>query len=261
MRGRAVASCVAAVMAAWPASVAAQELVAAAADTVAVTRHLLAFDLTRLRPFVREYDMYVMRGDTLHHIGVRTVTLAEMQTPDSPAGWLLTESRTGVVAGGDTVMLAADLRPVSWTGTVGRARLVLTFLNDSVHGSATFERSSAKVSEEAPPDLVASAAMLDLLVGVAPLDSAWADSVHVLVADLEGASVVPAEFAVIGQEPLGPDPLFGVAWLVSLRADLRSVQLKVDAASGAVLRLQQSVPAHVGTFMEYRLRIPFFFPP
>lgn len=229
-------------------------------DTVAVTRHILALDLARLKAFERNFDMFVLAGDSATFIGERTVSFQPATLPDSTNGWQLREARTGSVAASETLILSADVRPVSFQSQLGPATLTLDFLADSAAGSATMGASSAPLRLEVPPDLILSGAMLDVLMTVLPLSGVFADSVSVLRADVEGTTIFQAELAVVGEE-LAPDPAGDGSWLVALRSGPRTVHLSVSKANGAVLRLQQSVPAHVGTIVEYRLRDASLRPP
>ena len=227
---------------------------ARAQNTVPLLRHVLPIDFARIQPFRRAYDVTVLSGDSTIIIGQRDVVLREVLLADSSAGWLLTEARTGSVPSTDSMFLAADLRPVRWTSALGASRLDVNFVADSLRGAIHGPWGASTVSLAAPPDLVLSGAMLELVVGSLPLSEGWADSVSVFSADVTGADVSAAEIAVIGDAPPGPDPASHPAWLVALRSEPRHVFLWVDKATGIAIRTQQILPTHTGTMLEFRAR-------
>jgi hypothetical protein len=208
----------------------------------------------RIQPFQRAYDVTVLSGDSTIIIGQRDVALREALLSDSSAGWLLTETRTGIVPSVDSLFLAADLRPLRWTSLLGASRLDVNFAADSLGGVIHGPVGTSAASSEAPPDLVLSGAMLELVVELLPLSQGWADSVSVLSADLSGSDVSIAELAVIGDAPTGPDPTGHPTWLVALRAESRQLLLWVDKATGIAIRTQQTLPTHTGTMLELRAR-------
>jgi hypothetical protein len=60
---------------------------------------------------------------------------------------------------------------------------------------------------------------------------------------------------VIGEEEVRLDSIsVRPVWVVALRAEMRTVLLWVDKENGEPLRIQQPLPAHVGTLLEYRRR-------
>jgi hypothetical protein len=97
--------------------------------------------------------------------------------------------------------------------------------------------------------------MVELLLGLLPLEDQWRDSAAVLSITTSGRTVIPVELMMVGREEIGSDPaMMRLAHVVALRSEQRSVLYWVDAETGAVLRMQQLVPAHVGSLLEYRAR-------
>ena len=222
-------------------------------DTVAAPRHVLALDLSRLQPFSRSYDMVVHVGDSSHVIGQRDVSLAAAFYAGQPA-WLVTESRTGIVPSMDSLYLALDLRPLHWSSELGRSRLGAEFSGDSIFGAAvtpTARRSMILVSR---PDILVSTGMIETLVGLLPLTSDWSDSVAVLTVDAGDAVLLPAELAVAGEAQLVPGDSASAAWIVALRTERSQLQVWVDKTSGRVARVEQQIPPHVGSSLEFRSR-------
>ena len=225
-----------------------------AQDTIPRLRHILPIDYTRIQPFQRAYDVTVLSGGSTITIGQRDVALREAVLADSSAGWLLTETRSGIVPSFDSLFLAGDLRPVRWTSSLAASHLEVEFGADSLRAVIRGPAGASAATLEAPPDLLLSGAMLELVVGLLPLSPAWADSVSVLSADMSGADVSVMEIVVIGDEPSAPDPNSPGKWIVALHAESRELRIWVDKASGAAVRTQQTLPTHTGTMLELRLR-------
>lgn len=259
MRGRrAVLAALAALAAVAVLAFLAATTTAIAQDTSATLRHLLPLNLSRVQPFRRTYDMVVLSGDSSIRVGQRDVALQQATLADSSVGWLLTESRTGLVQATDSLFLAPDLRPVDWSSTLGATHASLDFRNDSAVGSARSPAGSVAMAFGSPPDLILSGAMLDVIAAALPLSSEWSDSVSVLSADLAGVDIVTAELLVIGEDTVPADSAAArPCWLLALRSDSHQLLLWVDKEHGAVTRMQQTLPPHAGTLLEYRERRVF----
>lgn len=228
-----------------------------AQDSVPSVRHLLAIDYARVHPFRRAYDIVVASGDSTVQIGRRDVAFVEAVS-DSSRGWLLVESRSGAVNSLDSILLTPDLRPLRWRSVVGAAVLDLAFSADSLNGSVRVGAAASPLALVIPPDLVISASTLELIAAVLPLQEAWMDSANALTIDLGGAAVRPAELAVSG---IGLDSVVVVpqlparpCWLLSMRSNAHESLLWVDRETADVLRVQTSLPSHVGTVLQYRIR-------
>jgi hypothetical protein len=228
------------------------------ADVIPPVRHILAIDFARIRPLQRSYDMTVSSGDSVVFIGTRSISMAEFVIGDSASGWMLTESRTGVVSSVDSLLLAPDLRPLRWRSVLGAASLDLAFSSDSVNGSVRIGSSVNHASAEIPPDAILSTAALELIASLLPLDSAWTDSVHAMVVDLRGVRLYAAELAVAGTDSVtvSADAAPRPCWIVTLKSEGNESRLWVDRETTGILRTQHSVPSDVGAVVEYRLRLP-----
>ena len=226
----------------------------AAQDTIAVHRHVLALDVTRMRPFARSYDMVVHVGDSAHVIGQRDVTLSEAPYAGQTA-WLIVETRTGIVPSADSLYLAADMRPIHWSSELGKSRLGVEFSGDSLFGATITPAARRSLILGSRPDLLVSTGMIEALAGLLPLAAGWSDSAAVLAVDAGDATVIPAELAISGEEPgaTAGDTLSG-AWVLAVRTERGEFQLWVDKAGGHVSRIEQSLPAHVGSRLEFRAR-------
>jgi hypothetical protein len=78
--------------------------------------------------------------------------------------------------------------------------------------------------------------------------------------------VLPAELVVVGEENLMVDTTMQrPAWVVALRwgteSVARSVLYWIDKETGAALRVEQPLPAHVGTLLQFRMRADTVTPP
>lgn len=226
----------------------------AAQDTTAVVRHVLALDVSKVQPFRRTFDMIVQSRDSTVTIGQREVALGSAAYAGAPA-WLLIETRTGLVPAIESLYVAADMRPLHWSSILGAARLGVEFVGDSIYGATSAPGGRRNIVLAGRPDLVASTPMIEALLPLLPLSAQWTDSVGVLAVDVASSVVIPAELAVIGEEELQIDSAsVRPNWVVVLRAESRNVLFWVDKETGAVQRVQQTLPAHVGMLMEYRMR-------
>lgn len=223
-------------------------------DSVAVHRHLLAYDVTRIRPFSRTYDVLVHLGDSARVIGQRDVTLSAAEYAGQPV-WLLVETRTGIVPAVDTLFLASDMRPIHWSSDLGKSRLGVEFTGDSLYGATVTPAARRSLILGGRPDLLVSTAMIETIVSLLPLSAGWSDSAAVLSVDAGDAVVVPVELAITGEEQrtvIG-DTTMG-AWVFAVKAERGEAQLWVDKLNGSVTRIEQSLPTHVGSRLEFRLR-------
>jgi hypothetical protein len=223
------------------------------APPVPAIRHILALDYGRVKPFRRSYEIVLQNADSGTVIGRRDVSLEDIALPDSAAGWLLVESRSGTVASIDSIVLAADLRPVRWRGKIGPATLDLEFTSDSVTGSLRAGNAGGRIAAAVPPDAVGAASVLEVLAPLLTLTPEWSDSVHALAIDFGGASVEPVELQVMAEDSVSAGGPMRSAWILSLRSGAKETRLWVDRENGEVVRAQQLLPSRVGTTLVYRL--------
>lgn len=227
-----------------------------AQDAEPVVRHLLPLGYGRVTPFRRVYDMLVQSGDSLVHLGERVVALDTAWLADSSAGWILMESRGGVVPATDSILLAPDLRPIRWTSRTGRASLDVAFSGDSAIGNTQLGAATNRIALLAPPDLILSAAMLEMIAGTLPLSVGWHDSVSVLLAGMASAVPAHAELAVAGEEQIAvvDDCVPRWCWHLVLQSGDNRVQLWVDRESGDIPRAELS-RVRAGGPLTYRRRV------
>jgi hypothetical protein len=219
-----------------------------------VTRHVLPIDTARIQPFRRIYDMVVHTRDSTVVIGQRELSLEPTSYANAPA-WRIVETRTGAVPAAETLYVSTAMRPLQWYAAQGAARVGATFVGDTVFGAVSAPSGKQQMIIASRPDLIVSQAMLEVAMPLLPLSPAWSDSAGVLDVTMAGGSVIPSELTVIGEEEVRLDSTTArPVWVVALRAEVRTVLLWVDKETGESLRLQQPLPPHVGTLLEYRRR-------
>ena len=223
-----------------------------AQDTI--TRHVLPIDTARIQPFRRMYDMIVHTRDSTVIIGQREVSLEPTLYANAPA-WRIVETRSGVVPAAETLYVSTAMRPLQWYAAQGPAMIGVSFVGDTVFAAMRAPSGKQQMVIASRPDLIVSQAMLEATMALLPLSPAWSDSTGVLAVDMAGGSVVPSELTVIGEEEVRLDSLSArPVWVVALRAETRTVLLWIDKENGEPLRVQQPLPPHVGTLLEYRRR-------
>ena len=215
-------------------------------------------DPARLAPFRRDYRMTVDVRDSIVVLGDRTVS-AEAARFAGEAAWLVVERRGGVVPAIESLFVSGAGRPIQWSATLGASRLVYAFVRDSIFGAVSTTAGRQNVVHPGTGHVVVSTAMVEMLFRGMALEPYRTDSVGVLVVDRSTSLIVPGELSVIGEdlvaEPSASAPR--PAWIVVLRAEgPRTVIFWVDKADGALLRLQQPLPVHAGSLLEYRPATP-----
>lgn len=232
-------------------------LSAKAQDTTAAAPvHGLTLDTSRVHPFRRVYDILLRHADSTDTIGTREIDVQPSVYASAPA-WLITETRTGAVPALDSMFVGLDLRPLHWSSTQGLARLALEFVGDSIYGAATTPAAKQNVVLVGRRDLLASQAQMDVAIAALPLAPGWTDSASVLTVDAVSHALELATVTVVGEEELRTDSTAATpVFVVALRAENANSLYWVDRSDGIIRRVMQSVPAHLGTALEYRLRVP-----
>lgn len=224
------------------------------AQDTTVTVHALPLDTSKVRPFQRTYDVIVHRGDSSIVIGERGVSL-NPATYAGNAGWLITETRTGVVTAAESLFVSSDFRPLHWSSAEGTARVGIEFVGDSIYGAVASPLARQNVVMAGAPDIVPTATFAEAMMPLLPLALGWTDSVKVMTLDASSHDIRGAELSVIGEEEMGDDAsATRPVWLVVLRMASARVLYWVNKDDAAVTRALQPLPAHVGVDLEYRLR-------
>jgi len=220
----------------------------AAQDSLSA-RAAFPVDAARRAGLRSSYDMLAITGDSAQVIGRRTLEVIAATHAEQPV-WLLIESRTGAVAAVESLYVTADLRPLRWSASQGSASLAMVFARDSVFGATGGPAGRQSVIAPVPPKLIVSTGMLELLLPLLPLSARWSDSVSVLAVNQTSLVAVPGELAVIGEDEGSG------TWIIALRASAQAVLVWVTRETGSVVRIQQPVPLHIASLLEYRPMAP-----
>lgn len=235
-------------------------VLAAQDDQARAGRRPLPIDTSRIAPFARSYDVVLQTRDSAAVIGIRTLIASRTTRLGAPA-WLLLETRTGAVPAADTLYVTPELRPMRWSAALGPARLAIQFARDSMFGATTSPLGRQNIVAPVPPDLIVSAAMVDLLLpAIFPVEGRL-DSVTVLTIDPGGVAFLPGALIVLGREALqlpGGEPR--TVWVVALHTEPRYVLFWVDSETGGVVRVQHYLERD-RALLEYRLRSAALPPP
>lgn len=228
---------------------------AGAQDSVALAapRALPSVDSVRVAPFERHYDIVVLTRDSTFVVGQRALELKPAAYAGSE-GWLLLETRTGIVPAVESLFVSPDLRPLRWAASLGAARLGVAFTRDSLFGATTAPGGRRSIVVEGRADLLVSSPMTEAILSALPLHVGRLDSLSVLALDLAETRLLPAALIALGEEALEADGLRWATWVVALRSEATYVLFWVDQTSGAVRRVQHALPQQGGAVMEYRFR-------
>jgi hypothetical protein len=233
----------------------AQDTTAVVAIVPDTTAPPLELDGTRLRPRGSLYDVTVRTDTTEAHVGWHTVWIYDATFAGRPA-WEVSERREShapfaVRVAGDSVVVGREaLQPLRWEAVSGDARFVAAFSNDSVYGGATAPAGRATFTAPAPLPLVTSAGDLDAVLQAAPLAAGWSAGASLLVADMEGARVLPLHLAVTGEETVEVPAGRFDAWVVQATTAGSARTLWVDKRTGLVVRAVEQPPHMPGMIVE-----------
>lgn len=180
---------------------------------------MLRVDGTRLLSGTFTYQTVLERDVNSTALGTRTVSSTRATYNNTPV-WLLLESRSGDAIPGIDSLFAqlADLRPIHWGSTIGRARLSAEFRGDSAYGGTTAPAGRHSLVTGMPPGTIVSGPMLEAVLRLLPLQPAWEDSAAMLSVAVNGATVLPARISVIGEDQVRVPAGQFDCWVVSVRA-------------------------------------------
>ena len=208
------------------------------------TTRRLRVDATALRPGQWVYAMTVQREGTTVPVGSRTVSVAEVSHAGT-ASWLLIEQRTGEATAADSLTVArADLRPLHWASTIGRARLVLDVSGDSASGVATAPTGRRSIATTIPPGTLINQAMLETLLRLLPLAPAWQDSTVSLLLTVGSGVTIPTYLTVSGEASVSVPAGTFDCWVVVANAE--SVRATYWVTKKDPMVVQSTQPAGAG---------------
>lgn len=207
------------------------------------TSHGLAVDVAALRPGTFVYETSLERDASTTPLGTRTVSVSQSSIAGAPA-WLLLETRTGdAVPAADSLYVdLATLRPMHWSSTIGQSKLAAEFQGDTLYAGESAPPGRRSVIAAVPPGTIASSAMLETVLRLLPLQTAWEDSTNTLSLSLSGLVVYPTRLAVIGEDRVHVGAGDFDCWVVSVHTDVSRGLFWVTKHDPIVVRSTLDVP-------------------
>jgi len=200
------------------------------------------------------YTIELRRDTLLVPLGVRTVTVSESMLGGVP-DWLVAESRTGTaIATYDSLHLRrADLAPVRWTARNGVSQIAVSFTTDSMFAALQDYQGRGSFAAGIPPGALVTPAMVDRLLTLVPLSSAYRSGASLVNIEERGPQTVPATLSVEGEEQvmLGAQPVD--CWVVVLRTPTTEKRYWVQKSPQRVVKTQRQTAN--GTLTE-TLQLP-----
>jgi hypothetical protein len=210
---------------------------------MAATDSLFAFERpigAPLRTGSSTYRLSLVRDGAPISLGERTVEVSETQMGGVPT-WLVAERRTGsAVPTTDSLWLAkADLTPLRWVGTVGRAQLAASFAHDSIFGASQSYAGRSSFATSVLPGVLATPGMTERIVEMLPLHAGYRAAASLILVDQGAPRALPAELSVEREERIRTSAGDADCWVVLLRAGAMEERLWVDKARRLVVRTEQ----------------------
>ena len=215
---------------------------AAAAQGDTVVQHM-RLNVPALRPSELVYETSLERDASTIPLGTRTVSVSQSSVAGTPA-WLLLETRTGdgIPAADSLFADLATLQPVHWSSTLGQAKLAAEFRGDTVYAGMSAPPGRRSMVASVPARTLVSAAMLETVLRLLPLQQAWEDSTTTLSLSLGGLTVYPTRIAVIGEERVHVGAGDFDCWIVSVHSDVSRGLYWVAKQDPIVVRNTLDVP-------------------
>jgi hypothetical protein len=178
------------------------------------------FDATKLQTSQFVYLTTLERDASTTTLGTRTVTVSPTSYVGIPT-WLIVEARAGdgIPAADSLYADLATLRPIHWSATTGQAHLALEFRSDSAFGGTSTPAGRRTMALSIPPGTLVSGAMLETVLRLLPLTTAWEDSVSLLSIAVGSNAVLPTRIAVIGEDRVRVPAGTFDCWVVAVHAD------------------------------------------
>ncbi|MDB4876251.1 MAG: hypothetical protein JWM41_2697 [Gemmatimonadetes bacterium] len=211
-----------------------------AGDSLARRSHL---DVAALRPGQFEYQTTLERNNSTTIVGTRTVTVSQAMYAGSPV-WLLLETRSGNGVNAVDSLFAdlASLRPIHWSATQGDARVAAEFRADTAFGGVSSPVGRRSMIINVPSGSLISGAMLETVLRLDPLHTAWEDSTTTLSVSLGSNAVLPTRIAVIGEDRVRVPAGTFDCWVVAVHADPARGLYWVTKSDPIVVRSALDVP-------------------
>lgn len=201
-------------------------------------------DASRLQPSQFEYQTTLERDASTTVVGTRTVTVSPTNYAGTPA-WLLLEARldNGIPAADSLITSVGDLRPMHWNSPLGESRLSMEFRGDTAYGATSTPGGRRSIVAAIPGGSMVNAAMLETVLRLLPLQTAWEDSAAVLTVSASGNALLPARLSVIGEDRVRVPAGTFDCWVVSVRADQARGMYWVTKQDPIVVRSTLEVPS------------------
>ena len=205
--------------------------------------HRLTVDATALRAGQFVYQTTLERDVSTTPLGTRTVAVAQTTYGGAPA-WLLVETRSGdgIPAADSLFADSATLRAIHWSSTLGEARLAAEFRGDSLFGATSSPQGKRSIVAPVPAGTIASAAMLETMLRLLPLQTTWEDSTTTLTVTPGANAVLPTRIAVIGEDRVRVPAGTFDCWVVAVHADSARGMYWVAKTDPIVVRSALDVP-------------------
>jgi hypothetical protein len=202
------------------------------------------FDASVLRPIQLAYQTTLERDAGTSTIGTRTVTLSQATYAGTPA-WLLVETRTGDGTPAiDSLFTDLALHPIHWGSVLGQARVSAEFRADSAFGGVSAPMGRRSIVTGLPPGTFINGPMLETVLRLLPLQTAWEDSASTLTVNVGGMTALPTRLSVIGDDRVRVPAGQFDCWVVSVRAgDSARGLYWVSKRDPIVVRSALDVPA------------------
>lgn len=193
-----------------------------------------------VRPGTITYDLSSSRAGLATPLGVRTVQVQESVVAGMP-GWLLTESRSGAaIATTDSLFLTrAELMPVRWSATSGRAVLGASFAHDTAFGALQSYQGRSSFTLPQAGGAFVTPAMVERIVELLPLRPGYHALATLVVVEIGAPRVQPADLVVEREESLPQGDHALECWVVTLTSGKVTERLWVTKESPRVVKSEQ----------------------
>ncbi len=205
-------------------------------------------DASTLHPGQFVYAATLERDAVSTNLGTRTFTVSQAMYGGLPT-WLLVETRTdnGIPATDSLYAGLLALKPIHWVATLGTSRLAAEFRGDTLYGATSAPAGGRSIVTAIPRGTFVSAAMLQTVLRLLPLQSNWEDSSHSTLSVTPASdTVAPTRISVVGDESVQVPAGTFDCWVVAVHADAARGLYWVSKTDPMVVRSVLDVPSMNG---------------
>jgi hypothetical protein len=205
-------------------------------------------DASTLHPGQFVYAATLERDAVSTNLGTRTFTVSQAMYGGLPT-WLLVETRAenGIPATDSVYAGLLALKPIHWTATLGTSRLAAEFRGDTLYGATSAPAGGRSIVTRVPRGMLVSAAMLQTVLELLPLQSNWEDSsMATLSVTPASDTIVPTRISVVGDESVQVPAGTFDCWVVAVHADAARGLYWVSKTDPMVVRSVLDVPTMNG---------------